>query len=633
MTNRDYYTNKEKNGMRDMKWIIPVFIVLALAIPHVSAAPTYFRQIQVTNEGSDTITVGSSAYVVVNTLNTSVLSQNQVSIWTNSTGNGSYVMIDRVNTTSYNNANTYIWFRVVAPIAAGSFDDGYQIRYGGSTPSIKGNWSNVFLSGGDGSFSGCEGNTTGTCGWTFYNQGLYFDIRDGALFVNGLPRNETAGVYSDYPLNATGNGFNNFKINFSISGYLPSGGPTGPRSGTCYGATSDVSADNCLTFNNGTAVFFRTDGGGTPAIDGLLRVDTTGDSVSGAGVLDSKNYTCSTVKYRDFLNFTCYESDASLSLGLEGLNLESTGGSAAGFSQGFVYAVMGYDDGFDTGPQFTRVDNVIVQKNDQNGPDPNGATGPETPMGGAPVDNPPTIVNNTASTNSTRAQSQILHNVQVQDDSALDSYIFSYKSGPSASFVNDTPVIISGMSFAINVSKHSGALNKLIQWRVYVSDNMGQESRSEVFQYTTTGDGAPTLTVNSPTNQTYTTLPISLNFSSSQAGSSFYYTLNGGSNISFTNPSDFSPANGNYIFRGFVNGTLGELSIATVRNFTVSVSSSGGSSSTGNLIYSSLSRGIGSSFVILAMILVALGGVYGKIKPKETLVVLLGLIIALALIG
>lgn len=107
--------------------------------------------------------------------------------------------------------------------------------------------------------------------------------------------------------------------------------------------------------------------------------------------------------------------------------------------------------------------------------------------GAAADSTPPTYSNN--STNSTLANTSILHSLQWADDTALSGYIFSFDNG-SGTLNNDSWVAMSGTGNWSNVSKLvNSSVGAVIQWCVYANDttnNWNGSSCTMPFNYTTT---------------------------------------------------------------------------------------------------------------------------------------------------
>ncbi len=193
----------------------------------------------------------------------------------------------------------------------------------------------------------------------------------------------------------------------------------------------------------------------------------------------------------------------------------------------------------------------------------------EENVAGVP-DEPPTFSDN--QTNGTQAGTTILHSLLWADDIGLDSFVFSFDNG-SGSFVNDSAVSFGAAPTAewSNVSKSIDSIIGLsIRWMVFANDTAGNESVSDIYSYTSTGAGNPTVTIDSPTNTTFTSIPVNLDVSADQTSSAWWYSLDFGPNITFTPNTTISPANGFHQITVFTNNTLGEEGQATVF-FTVNV--------------------------------------------------------------
>ncbi len=113
----------------------------------------------------------------------------------------------------------------------------------------------------------------------------------------------------------------------------------------------------------------------------------------------------------------------------------------------------------------------------------------------------------------------------------------------------------------------------------YAEDTLGNINSSS-FSFKVNSN-LPSFSVNSPLNQSYNTNNIPIDFTASDVNnisSQWYY--NGTSNVTYTNPTSVSLANGNYNFIFYANDTFNNFNSTNV-SFTVSTSSSSGSSGGG----------------------------------------------------
>jgi len=114
----------------------------------------------------------------------------------------------------------------------------------------------------------------------------------------------------------------------------------------------------------------------------------------------------------------------------------------------------------------------------------------------------PTWSNN--QTNSTLAGTLVEHSVYLEDETALDYYIFSFANG-TVTFVNDSPTDISGVTQWVNVTKRiNTTIGSEIIWYVWVNDSTGNSNRTSNFSYLTkdVDSTSPNIRLMSPENAT-----------------------------------------------------------------------------------------------------------------------------------
>jgi len=95
-------------------------------------------------------------------------------------------------------------------------------------------------------------------------------------------------------------------------------------------------------------------------------------------------------------------------------------------------------------------------------------------------------------------------------DIDLAGYIFSFDNG-TGTFSNDSYTSMTGTSAWSNVTKTTNAtVGTIIQWRIFANDTSGNMNASSTYSFlTTTSDITPPLiTIESPTNTTYTTTTV-----------------------------------------------------------------------------------------------------------------------------
>ncbi len=192
------------------------------------------------------------------------------------------------------------------------------------------------------------------------------------------------------------------------------------------------------------------------------------------------------------------------------------------------------------------------------------------------------------STNSTIAGELIEHRVRWTDDNALSGYIFSFDNG-TGTFVNDTFVSMSGAEDWSNVSKVvNSTVGSTIRWRVYANDTNSSNpfSVTDIFEYTTVAvevdNTPPTITIDSPTNITFTTGSIDYNITVNEALTNALASVDGGANMTMTNDSTthyFSLSgdhptlsSGLHEITFYVNDTSGNENFSTIF-FTVNATS------------------------------------------------------------
>lgn len=93
------------------------------------------------------------------------------------------------------------------------------------------------------------------------------------------------------------------------------------------------------------------------------------------------------------------------------------------------------------------------------------------------------------STNSTYADSDILHNITVSDDTGLATtggYIFSYDNG-TGTFTNYSWVAFASNPETIHIMKHSNtSTGATIRWKIYANDTSDNWGESSTYSYVTT---------------------------------------------------------------------------------------------------------------------------------------------------
>lgn len=86
------------------------------------------------------------------------------------------------------------------------------------------------------------------------------------------------------------------------------------------------------------------------------------------------------------------------------------------------------------------------------------------------------------------------------------------------------------------------------------------------------GQAASTIIVTSPTNTTYTSNPITISATTNATNPLWYYSLDGGANVSFVPGGTLSFTNGVHLFRVIVNDSSGHFN-STLIQFTMDSSS------------------------------------------------------------
>lgn len=124
---------------------------------------------------------------------------------------------------------------------------------------------------------------------------------------------------------------------------------------------------------------------------------------------------------------------------------------------------------------------------------------------------PPTWKNNATNATSTtpRYNESIQINLTMDDDLALGSYTFSWNN--SGSWVNSSPVTISGREYNMSLSKRvTRTRGQIIGWRVYFSDAAGNKNVTPIFTFTVknTLPQAPVLDLLAAGANTYNRTPF-----------------------------------------------------------------------------------------------------------------------------
>jgi len=183
-------------------------------------------------------------------------------------------------------------------------------------------------------------------------------------------------------------------------------------------------------------------------------------------------------------------------------------------------------------------------------------------------------------TNSTEAGADTLFSLYWQDNIQLAGYIFSFDNG-TGTFTNDTYTEMTGTTNWSNVTKTvNTTADTTIRWIVYANDTAGNLNTSDTYAFqTTSGDETPpTITIQSPENQSYNTQSIWFNATLNEAGSWCGYSLDAAPNVTMDNTTgnwnkqntSMSEATHNVTFS--CNDTAGNMnSSAITEYFTVDV--------------------------------------------------------------
>ncbi|MCZ7404449.1 MAG: S-layer protein domain-containing protein [Candidatus Methanoperedens sp.] len=151
--------------------------------------------------------------------------------------------------------------------------------------------------------------------------------------------------------------------------------------------------------------------------------------------------------------------------------------------------------------------------------------------------------------NKTYNNSSIMLNVTSNE--ALNSRWYSLNGGTNITFTSPTTIIA------------QEGFNNLT---VYANDTAGNIGTAKV--NFTVDTISPVLTIISPVNKTYNSSSIMLNVTANEALNSRWYSLNGGSNISFTSPTTIIAQEGSNNLTVYANDTADNIGTAKV-NFTV----------------------------------------------------------------
>jgi len=137
--------------------------------------------------------------------------------------------------------------------------------------------------------------------------------------------------------------------------------------------------------------------------------------------------------------------------------------------------------------------------------------------------------------------------LSVSADEPVDIWLYSLNAGGNLTFAPNTSIT------AIEGS------NTLI---VYANDTLGNSNSSEIVYFTVSTHLIPNITVESPEARLYSVFIIPLNASSDALMSSWWYSLNGSSNLSFTPNSTIlnlsSSGDGEYAIAVYGNSTSGD---------------------------------------------------------------------------
>ena len=109
------------------------------------------------------------------------------------------------------------------------------------------------------------------------------------------------------------------------------------------------------------------------------------------------------------------------------------------------------------------------------------------------------------STNSTLKGTDVLHALKLDDETALDTYIFRFDNG-TGTLVNDSLVDISGTSHWSNVTKGiNHTIGTTIRWQVFANDTNNNWNSTPIYSYTTTNAAPTTPTTLTLTDPVYVT--------------------------------------------------------------------------------------------------------------------------------
>jgi hypothetical protein len=153
------------------------------------------------------------------------------------------------------------------------------------------------------------------------------------------------------------------------------------------------------------------------------------------------------------------------------------------------------------------------------------------------------------STNTTVAGQSCNFSVTLADETALANYTFgTNNTGP---WTNDTVVNISGTSYHANTTKTlNSTIGAVVQWEYWFADTSNNLNNTGIQSLTATG---VMLTIYSPTNTTYSSGSIPVNFTASGGtiDKEWYNCQNGSSWVYVSNQTYTIPMN----MTGFINGT------------------------------------------------------------------------------
>lgn len=180
--------------------------------------------------------------------------------------------------------------------------------------------------------------------------------------------------------------------------------------------------------------------------------------------------------------------------------------------------------------------------------------------GEIPDTNSPTYSNNQS--NSSIAGQTTLFSLLVNDSNSLNPngrYIFSTNN--SGSWVNDSAVNFTATPSWANVTKTLNSTGNLaIGYQWYLTDNATNANNTPIYILTTSDTTPPSLTVNSPLNQTYKTSTVIFNVTATDATSvsACVYSLDSGvSNHTLTNTvGNFWTTTNSTMANGFYNVTF-----------------------------------------------------------------------------